>query len=105
MRKKRRGPYQKDASNSETQKRANCANVFMLMVLGQCIFWAFLGILKPKVGVSVRCSYGYFSKTKSELVLISTLFACLHVEVDQFVSRQYFCFDDDSKPSSPSDRE
>ena len=77
----------KDAFNSETQKRANCANVFMLMVLGQCIFWAFLGVLKPKVGVSVRCSNGFFSKAKSELVLIFTLFACLHVEVNQFVSR------------------
>ena len=87
MRKRRKGPNQKDASNSETQKRANCANVFVLMVLGKCIFWAFLGVLKPKVGVSVRCSYGFFSKAKSELVLIFTLFACLHVEVNQFVSR------------------
>ena len=41
MRKKRRGPCQKDAFNSETQKRANCANKFVIMVFCQCKFWAF----------------------------------------------------------------
>ena len=49
MRKKRRGPYQKDAFNSETQKCANCANKFVIMVFCQCKFWAFY--------IDFRCSF------------------------------------------------